>query len=274
MKSIFLQDSNSLIVKPYDLIKICNHIRKRFPWVERITSYSRSSTIAKLSDQDLKSIRKAGLKRIHIGLESGSNEILKNVKKGATKKIHIKAGLKIKKARIELSEYVMPGLGGKELSRTHAIETADAINKINPEFIRLRPLAISEISPLYLKYIEGSFHKCTDLMIVDELLLFIDKLKGISSMLKSDHILNLFPTLEGKFPHDKVKMLKILEDFIKLDSKQKRYYQFGRRLGIFSKINDLENPLLLNKVKSYYQNLGVNSKNLDNITDELMKRYI
>jgi len=274
MSSVFLQDSNSLIIKPDNLKKILREIRKQFPWVKRITSYARSNTITKIEDKDLKEIGKAGLNRIHIGLESGSDEILKMVKKGATKEIHIKAGLKVKKARIELSEYIMPGLGGKKLSKIHALESADALNKINPEFIRLRPLAIPEIIPLYKQYKNGNFKKCSEVMIVKELLLFIKGLKNINSILKSDHILNLFTNLEGQFPQDKEKMLNILHDFLNLKSKQQRLYQLGRRLGMFSQLDDLKNPYLVSKVEKYYHDLGVTNRNIDNITDNLMRRFI
>jgi radical SAM superfamily enzyme YgiQ (UPF0313 family) len=274
MKSVFLQDSNSLIIKPDDLIQILTHIRMHFPWVKRITSYARSSTIAKIADKGLTAIGNAGLNRIHIGLESGSDEVLKIVKKGATKDIHIEAGLKVKKAGIELSEYIMPGLGGRELSKIHALESADALNKINPEFIRLRPLAILDMIPLYGDFAEGRFKKCTDHMIVEEMLLFIEKLNGITSVLKSDHILNLFANLEGTFPKDQEKMLKILHDFLKLNPKQQRLYQLGRRLGIFSQIGDLEKPYLSTQVEKYYQDFGITRRNIDKVTDEMMKRFI
>jgi len=93
-----------------------NHLKNLFPWVKRITSYARSHTIARIKDDKLRAIREAGLNRIHIGLESGSDQVLKMTKKGVTKQTHIKAGLKVIKAGMELSEYVMPGLGGKQLS--------------------------------------------------------------------------------------------------------------------------------------------------------------
>jgi radical SAM superfamily enzyme YgiQ (UPF0313 family) len=274
MKSIFLQDSNSLIIKSKDLIKILKQLRIQFPWVERITSYARSSTINKIGIKDLKAIGEAGLNRIHIGLESGSDEVLKLMKKGATKEIHIKAGINVKQAGIELSEYIMPGLGGRKFSKNHALESADAISKINPDFIRLRQLSIPEIIPLYDLFKDGLFKKCSDTMIVKELLIFIEKLEGISSVLKSDHILNLFSNLEGKFPEDKEKMMVILHDFLNLKPKQKRMYQLGRRLGIYSQLDDMNIPYLSMRVKKYYNDLGVNSRNIDNITDNLMKRFI
>ena len=93
MRSVFLQDANSLIIKPLDLLEILLHLKKRFPWVERTTSYARSHTIARIKDRDLKKFKDAGLNRIHIGLESGSDRVLKMAKKGVTKETHIKAGL-------------------------------------------------------------------------------------------------------------------------------------------------------------------------------------
>lgn len=112
MKSIFLQDANTMIIKPDDLVEILLHVQKTFPQVERITSYARSHTIARISEEDMARIAKAGLNRIHIGMESASDEVLEFVKKGVDKKTHIIAGQKVKRAGIELSEYFMPGLGG------------------------------------------------------------------------------------------------------------------------------------------------------------------
>jgi radical SAM superfamily enzyme YgiQ (UPF0313 family) len=167
MQSVFIQDANSLIIKSSDLVDILVHLKKRFPWIERITSYARSHTIARISDGNLRAIKDAGLNRIHIGLESGSNHVLKMTRKGVTKETHIKAGLKVKKAGMELSEYVMPGLGGKTYAKEHAVETADALNRINPDFIRLRTLALPDSVSLHVDRNSGRFEKSTDLMLVE-----------------------------------------------------------------------------------------------------------
>ena len=144
MKSIFFQDANCMIIKPDNMVDILTYIRDNFPQVERITSYGRSDTLARISDENFARFAKAGLNRIHVGMETGSDKILELVKKGATKEIHILAGQKVKRAGIELSEYFIPGLGGVEYSRENALETADALNQINPDFIRIRTLAVTE----------------------------------------------------------------------------------------------------------------------------------
>ncbi len=274
MKSVFIQDANSLIIKPFDLVEILTHIKKCFPWVERITSYARSHTVARISDENLKKIGDAGLNRIHIGLESGSDEVLEMVKKGATKQVHIKAGLKVKNAGIELSEYVMPGLGGRKFSETHALETADALNRINPDFIRLRSLAIPNSLPLFEDYQAGRFEKCTDIMMVKEILLFIEKLDGITSKVKSDHILNLFQDVEGSLPEDKEIMTGILKTFLSMEPERQCWYQVGRRLGIFSTLDEMENRHRVEKVKKICMENRITPENVDEVIDELMKRFI
>jgi len=274
MKSIFLQDANSLIMKPDDLVFVLEYIKKCFPDVDRITSYARSHTIARIRQDDLKRMAGAGLNRIHVGMESGSDRVLQKIRKGATKAIHIKAGLKVKEAGMQLSEYVMPGLGGIEFSIEHAMETASALNNINPDFIRIRTLAVTNGTALAEETRLGEFEKPTDIMMAKELRLFIESLDGIDSQIKSDHILNLFETLNGKMPEDKDKMISIIDRFFDLDPEKRMLYQVGRRMGFFRGPEDMEDSPQLEKVKYACKQYGVTPETIDSVIDELMKRFV
>ncbi len=274
MQSIFLQDANSLIIKPEQLITILHHLQQCFPWVKRITSYARSHTVARISDENLQLMAAAGLSRVHIGMETGSDKVLARIKKGVDKKTHIKAGQKIKQAGMELSEYIMPGLGGKELSNEHALESADALNKINPDFIRLRTLAIPNHVELYEEYSRGDFQKLGDVETAQELLVFLEALTGITSAIKSDHILNLFENLEGQYPQDKEKMTGIVRRFLDLEPTEKMYYQVGRRLGFFRTLDDLHLESERRQVAEACTQAGIRPDNVDEAIDELMKRFI
>ena len=274
MQSIFLQDANSLVVKPDHLIRILRHLRFRFPRVDRITSYARSHTIARISDDDLSQMREAGLNRIHIGLESGSDAVLKMVRKGVDKLTQIKAGRKVKKAGIELSEYVMPGLGGKDLSRDHALETADALNRINPDFIRLRTLAIPGGIPLAEEHRSGRFVKLNDIEMGREIRLFIERLNGITSMIVSDHILNLFEEVQGRLPEAKSDIMEVLDRFIALSPQDQCRFQVGRRLGIFTRLVDMNSTKRLAKVNAFCAQHDITPDNVDGMVDEMMKRFI
>ena len=274
MQSIFLQDANTLIIKPDDLVEILNYVQKSFPNVERITSYARSHTIARISDDDMARIAVAGLNRIHIGMESACDEVLDFVKKGVDKKTHIIAGQKVKRAGIELSEYFMPGLGGVTLSRENALETADALNQINPDFIRIRTLGLPENIELYKDFQSGAFIKPGDVPMAEELLLLLDNLNGITSTVKSDHILNLFQEVEGRLPEDKERMTAPLRTFLAMPPEEQLIYMVGRRTGIFSKLEDLHDSELRNHAEKARTAHRVTLDNVDDFTLEMMKRFI
>lgn len=274
MRSVFLQDANSLIVDPHELVDMLAHLRLRFPWISRVTSYARSGTVARISDDDMKMIAEAGLNRIHIGMESGSDEVLAMVKKGATKMIHVKAGQKVRAAGIELSEYVMPGLGGKRLSAIHARETADALNMINPDFIRLRTLAIPNSIPLFDDYSAGRFEKLTDIEAAKEMLVFLENLGGITSTIKSDHILNLFEDLEGKLPDDQGKMAAMVNKFLSMPENERMRYQVGRRLGYLRGLSGMEDQRVMAQIDAVCRQHGITPENVDAFIDDMMKRFI
>jgi hypothetical protein len=273
MKSVFLQDSNSLIMKPDDLVTILTYLKEAFPETKRVTSYARSQTIAKINDQNLSRMAGAGLNRIHIGMESAEDRVLALVKKGTNKETQIRAGKKVKQAGMELSEYFMPGIGGKTFTRENALETADALNQINPDFIRLRTLAIPDNVALFKDFNAGTFHPMGDRQVAEEILLFIQSLEGINSTLKSDHILNLFQEVEGALPKDKSRMTNVIERFLSLD-KEQMLYQIGRRSGLFSRLDDLDDPTLRTYAEWKYSELSVTAKNIDSIIADMMKRFI
>jgi len=274
MRSVFLQDANTMVIKPDDMVSILHKIKSYFPEVERITSYARSHTISRMSDEDLSRIAQAGLNRIHIGMESASDEVLHLVEKGVDKITHITAGKKIKQAGIELSEYYMPGLGGRKYLSKNALETADAMNKINPDFIRIRTLAVPDYVPLAEDYASGVFSRTNDIEMAEELLLFIGGLEGITSTVKSDHILNLIPEVEGSLPEDKNKMIAALKWFLGLTPHEQTLFRIGRRLGFVNTKKDLNDPQLKNRIEKVVAENNITEENVDIITDELMKRFI
>ncbi len=274
MQSIFLQDADSLVIKPNDLVTILQYVKECFPEVERITSYARSQTIDRISEDNLKRIAAAGLNRIHIGMESGSDAVLKMVQKGTDQAMHIRAGQKVKRAGMQLSEYVMPGLGGRSLSREHALETAAALNQIDADFIRLRTLAIVKHTDLFNDWQDGSFVKLGDKEVAEEILLFLETLDGISSTLKSDHILNLFQEIEGSYPADKPAMTGVIRRFLAMPIEEQLLYQVGRRMGLFARLDDLQRPERRQRAVAACAQFAITSENVDQAIDQLMKRFI
>ena len=273
-RNVFLQDGDSLLLPVDVLEEILILLREKFPTIDRITSYARSKTILRRTLADLIRLRKVGLNRIHVGLESGSDTVLSLMKKGVTGKEHVEAGLRVKAAEISLSEYVMPGLGGKQLWREHAAETAAVLNQINPDFIRLRTLAVPRSAPLYEKVSSGEFLIADDKTVVNELLLFIENLDGINSRIYSDHILNLFEELDGVLPDEKESMLDLLRSYLNLPKEKQELYRLGRRTGYLRRLEDLKNPDLLEPVLALYRDLAKSNLSTDDYIRQLMQRYI
>jgi Radical SAM superfamily len=237
-QSAFLQDANTIIMKTPELLEVLDYLRKTFPGLARITSYGRSKTIAKKSLEELKEIHKAGLSRMHIGLETGYNDLLNYIQKGASDREHIEAGKRVREAGINLCEYIIPGIGGKQMSKAHVEETARVINEIQPDFIRLRSLHLKEGMPLLQKLLKGDFKPLTEDEVVEEIGAFIERL-DTSSQIKSDHILNLLSEVEGKLPEDKDRILAVIYRYLSLPERERLIFQLGRRAGYYEKLDDL-----------------------------------
>ena len=157
-KTLFFPAGNTIAMPTEDLAYICSFARKHMPWLQRITVYGSSRYIVMKSLEELKILKNAGLNRIHVGLESGDNQVLKRVTKGTTHDEQVMAGQLVRKAGIELSEYVVLGLGGIDRTKEHARETSRALNAIEPDFVRLRTL-VPKINTLLLHQIKkGQFH--------------------------------------------------------------------------------------------------------------------
>ena len=274
MRAVFLQDANSLVVKPADLVAILTYLRRTFPQIQRVTAYARSHSVARIADSDLQKIARAGLNRLHIGMESAADTVLELVDKGVDKETQIRAGRKVKQAGIELSEYFMPGLGGRELSTSNALDTAEAMNRIDPDFIRIRTLALPPMIDLYREAQAGRFTPLNDIEKARELLEFLEHLEGIRSIVKSDHILNLFQDVEGRLPDDKPRMTSPIRSFLELDSEQQLLYLVGRRCGIFSSLADLDDPELQRHAQQAQAAHKVTWDNLDAWVAAMVQRFI
>ncbi len=213
IQTVFIGDSNSLVVKTEMLIKVLNSLFSSFPDIERVTSYARSKTLVKKPIEDLERIYRAGLTRLHVGLETGNRDLLKKIEKGATPEEMIEAGRKAKKAGFEYSLYVLLGIGGEGNWEQHATGTAEVLNQIDPHFIRVRTFVPQPNSPLYEAMIRGDFKSPSAEIILKETQLLLEGLH-LTSQFLSDHISNLLP-LHGKLPEEKESMVRMIEDALR-----------------------------------------------------------
>lgn len=225
--TIFFPDGNTIYMKTGQLLEIFNYAHQLFPHLKRITVYGSARFVNLKSLEDLQLLKAAGLKRIHMGMESGDDIVLERIKKGVASEAIIEAGRKLKAAGIETSEYYLVGAGGKERSREHAIESARVLSSFSPDFIRLRTLIPQPGTPLYEEYKSGAFQLLTPHEALKEIRLLIENLDCEGSRVLSDHVSN-YGNVNGVLPDDKEFMLQTIDQCLQIDESKFRPPNIGR----------------------------------------------
>lgn len=256
------------------LVRILELLRRKIPGITRITTYARARTLLRKTAAELEQLRAAGLDRIHVGLESGCDPVLEYMQKGVTAAGQVEAGRKVKEAGISLSEYILLGLGGAQMWREHALDTAAVLSAINPDFIRVRTLAVHPASPLYRRWRQGEFTALDDDGVIREEALLLGNLRGIESTFCSDHILNLLEEVEGKLPEDLPVMREVIDRYLALPEPERELFRLGRRTGIYRTLGDRLDPVLSGQVRRLYRRLAEEGTSVDEFIRQAMLGYL
>lgn len=248
--SCFLQDGDALVLKTDYLLRILDAINQNFPDMQYITSYARADSITRKNPAELKALRQAGLNHLYSGMETGSDRILKLINKGFD-------------ADMILSEFILLGIGGKELSEENAAQTAKALNIIQPDFIRVHATGIKLESKLGEFVRDGSFTLQSEEEIVIEQKLFLQQLHEMDSYYVNEHIVNLLLEVRGNLRTEKQEMLSTIDRFLTLPPDERLLFTVGRRLNIFFRLDDLKKPKLHQKAGESLQQILSKNPHVD-----------
>jgi radical SAM superfamily enzyme YgiQ (UPF0313 family) len=273
-RTVFLQDANPLLTKPDDLVEIVATIRSTFPKVERITAYARSHTLARRSPEDLRRIREAGLDRLHVGMESGCDGVLRMVSKGSTRDEQIKGGRRAREAGFELSEYIMPGLGGRRWTDAHADDSASALCEIEPDYIRLRTTIVIPGTPLAELEENGEFEPLTEIELVAEIRRFLRGLEGYEGRIESDHMLNLLMELRGDLPGDLDRLISICDRFLEMPEEDQLRFILARRTNLVTHLDDRRLKRLQSDLDNVFTRMREDGGDAEDIFRELRRRMV
>lgn len=208
---IFLADGDALIMPMKILKEIFIYINEKFPEAERISLYGSPKSILLKTPEELLELKNLGLGLIYLGVESGSDKILSSVKKGVSREEIITAGKKVKKVGIPLSVTAIAGLGGKENSIEHAVETASLISEINPDYFGVLTLMLEEGTELLEEYKKGNFIPLSSSEILEETKLMIKNINVKEKCIfRSNHASN-YVSLKGTLPYEKENILKTID---------------------------------------------------------------
>jgi len=206
---LFICDGDAMIVPQKRLVKILKQIKKRLPWVERIGLYANTKGIGMKSDEQLKELKELGVKLVYMGLESGDDHILKEIRKGADSAKMIKMGKRIKESGMQLSVTVLVGLGGKERSKSHALETGRVLSAIDHDFVGALSLMLVPGTELNDQFQKGEFALINPEEMLEELGLMISSTNLSNGLFHANHASNYLP-IRAKLPEEKEKTLELI----------------------------------------------------------------
>ncbi len=255
-KRCFLQDANSLIIRPKELLEILRYLKECFPSIIFISTYARSKTCAQRSPSELRELKDAGLSWVYVGIESGCDKVLEYMKKGVTQREHISGGRKVIEAGINYAAFVMPGLGGKLLSKEHIEDTIRVLNEIRPHEIRIRSLAILRDSPLYERWRRGEFEAPTEEQMVSEIEQIINGIR-FDCIFETLQLTNVLFNVKDRLSRIKNELL--------------RKIMWYKSLPPYRRLSWELNRYLYNGYVDYLKSTGRYDLELENIIEEAKK---
>lgn len=214
VEKVFLADGDAISLPTEMLLEILAELHKTFPKLHHVSTYAGpQSTLAKTKDE-LKQLREAGLTMTYLGVESGSDEVLAAVRKGVTADEMLQAGQNLVEADIKLVAMVMVGLGGKgDISRAHAIETADLINKMKPYLLGTLTTVPMEGTALARQTANGDFTLLNYYDVLEEMKLLLSHITLPDLLIDGTHASNLL-AIKGSVRESKADMINLLDHYL------------------------------------------------------------
>ncbi len=213
-KKAFLADGDVLILPTATILEIMNYIKKKNPHIERIGVYGNTKAILKKTPEELKQLRNVGLGIIYQGIESGNVQVLRKIKKGALPGHQLKAAEKVKNSGILLSQTVLLGLGGIDMSIPHAIDTGKHLGNMSPDYASALTVMLLPNTELYRDFQKGNFALPDKFSLLRELKLIIEHMDVHSKcMFTSNHASNYLP-IKATLPDQKNDVLDLINRVI------------------------------------------------------------
>ncbi len=211
---VFLADGDALIIPQKDLVRILSYLKSKIKGLERVGIYANARDILRKSVEELKELKGLGIGIVYLGLESGNEEVLKRIKKNATIEQMVKAAKRVKEAGVLLSVTVILGIGGVELSRTHAEDTGKVLSEMDPDYVGALSLIVVEGTPIHKELESGRLVLPTPFGMIQELEWMIEKSHFTRCFFASNHASNYLP-LRIRMPEEKEGALRRIREVLK-----------------------------------------------------------
>lgn len=216
VKRVFLADGDAMSLSVRRLLNILNAIREHLPQVDRVSSYCSSFNLSNKSVADLKQLHEAGLKLIYMGAESGDDFVLDSIAKGDSYAGTVDALNRLAEAGIKRSVMIINGVGGRQYSEQHALNSAKLANATQPEYLSSlvinHPHGEARFRDGYANH-GGHYEKLGQRELFRELRTFVGALELERTIFRSDHASNQL-VLKGTLGKDKAALLEQIDTAI------------------------------------------------------------
>lgn len=210
VRRVFLADGDPLVLSTNRLLRILNKVKNTFPNLQRISTYASPSNLSRKSSAELKELYDAGLTLLYVGIESGDSEVLECIQKGETFETTIEGLNKSKAVGMNSSVMIINGVGGKDLTEQHAINSAKVLNATQPKYASTLVLTAHKGMAHFQDRYKGNFEELNQLELFKEMQIFINHLELEETIFRSDHASNNL-ILKGVLGRNKEKFLKQIE---------------------------------------------------------------
>jgi radical SAM superfamily enzyme YgiQ (UPF0313 family) len=210
---VFLADGDALVLSMRRLRTILGEIRASLPSVSRVSSYCLPSNLKHKSDEDLRELAELGLKIVYVGAESGDDQVLSNIDKGETYATTADALIRASAAGLKTSVMILNGIGGKDLSRQHALASARLANDTQPDYLATLVLTFYKGREKFEAGFDNYFEELGTVELCDEIGTLIEATRLESTIFRSDHVSNHM-VLKGVLGKDKQRLLNQINESI------------------------------------------------------------
>ena len=211
---VFLADGDALIIPQKGLVQILQYLKMKLKGLERVGIYANARDILKKEVEELKELKDLGVGIIYLGLESGNPEVLKRIKKNATTDLMIRAARRVKESGIVLSVTVLLGIGGVDLSQSHAEDTGKVLSEMDPDFVGALSLIVVPGTPIEKEIRTGKLVLPTPFELIQELETMITNCQFTRCFFASNHASNYLP-LRIRMPEEKEEALRRIRDVLR-----------------------------------------------------------
>lgn len=212
-RRVFLADGDALALPPATLDFVLDRLQQAFPHLARVNCYASGQALTASSDEKLTGLRAKKLHTLYLGLESGSEDVLRRMNKGCTAASMIEGGQRARRAGLSLSVMILIGLGGRDLSESHAYQTALAVNALQPPLLSCLRLVAVPGTPLARWIATQTFRQLSEDGAARELRAILAELHLRQTVFRADHSSNILP-LAGRLPRDKARLLDELDELL------------------------------------------------------------